>query len=466
MGAEGYFRLLQVKRQTERASFEIFVAKRFQPQTPPGNPSKFLWTSQIDEDLYQRRRVKITVWGINYDPEPTGIGPFNTDLCKWLASRGHSVTMLSTFPYYPWWKKRPEDAGKWHERSVADGVIVHRCWHYVPEKPSTLKRLLHELSFVATSTWRALCTPTPDVYFVVSPSLFLGIGAFVASRVSRRPFVFHVQDLQPDAALGLGMIKPGLSVKLLYMLERWSYGRAALVSGISQGMMDAYRRKGVPEEKIYLFPNWIPDEPPAGVADGQAAASFRREYGLAPQTPLIAYSGNLGVKQGLDVVVEAARGGVDAHWAICGEGAAKPVLEAAIAAAPDCGARLYPLQPDDRYRALLREADVNLITQQRGTGQFFFPSKLLSILQYGRPVLAVADESSELARATREGGFGVVVAPGDVAGLREAARTIIRASAEQKAEWAQRGRAWVDQFRRSRVLGEFEQRLARVAGAV
>ena len=406
--------------------------------------------------------MKITVWGINYDPEPTGIGPFNTDLCVWLAGRGHAVTMLSTFPYYPWWKKRAEDKGKVHERSVVNGVTLHRCWHYVPEKPSTVKRLIHELSFVATSTWRALWTEKPDVYVVVSPSLFLGIGAFVASRLKRRPFVFHVQDLQPDAALGLGMIKPGLSVKMLYVLEKWSYARAALVSGISGGMIDAYRRKGVPEEKIYLFPNWIPDAPPE-VSAGADGASFRREYGIGAETPLIAYSGNVGMKQGLEVVVEAARGGV-AHWAICGEGAAKPALEAAIAADPQSGARLYPLQPDDRYKALLREADVSLITQQKGTGQFFFPSKLLSILQYGRPVLAVADEASELARATREGGFGIVVEPGDAAGLRAAAQEIIGASAERKAEWAARGRGWVDQFRRSRVLGEFETRLAKVAG--
>jgi colanic acid biosynthesis glycosyl transferase WcaI len=402
--------------------------------------------------------------GHQLEPEPTGIGPFNTDMCAYLAGRGHAVTMLSTFPYYPWWKKRAEDAGKLHERTVTRGVTLHRCWHYVPAKPSTVTRLFHELSFVATSTWRALWTPRPDVFVVVSPSLFLGLGAFVASRLKRRPFVFHVQDLQPDAALGLGMLKPGLSVKLLYALERWSYARAVLVSGISEGMIAAYRRKGVPEEKIYLFPNWIPDEASEGDASAEVTAtSFRREYGITPETPLIAYSGNVGMKQGLEVVIEAARGG-GAHWAICGEGAAKPALEAAIAAVPNCRARLYPLQPDGRYRALLHEADVSLIAQQKGTGQFFFPSKLLSILQYGRPVLAVADEASELARATREGGFGLVVDPGDAAGLSAAAEEIVSASADRKAEWARRGRDWVEQFRRSRVLGEFEARLRAVTG--
>lgn len=425
--------------------------------------------------------MKITVWGINYEPEPTGIGPFNTDLCGYLAGKGHDVTMLSTFPYYPWWKKRDEDRGRWHARTQERGVTLHRCWHYVPARPSTLKRLIHELSFVATSTWQAVCAPAADVYVMVSPPLFLGLGVALTSWLKRRPFIVHVQDLQPDAALGLGMIKPGPAVRMLFLLEKWNYTRAALVSGISGGMIDAYRRKGVPEQKIYLFPNWIPDAEPAsgmvaqspGVSEGNSAqtVSFRTAHAIPAAMPLIAYSGNVGMKQGLDVLVEAAslpaargEGGANYHWAICGEGAAKPALEELAARTPGCGAKLYPLQPDGLYQAMLREADVNVITQQRGTGQFFFPSKLLSILQHGRPVLAVADEASELARALREGNFGLVVAPGDAPALLAAARTIVEAAPEQKAAWARNGRAWVDQFRRSRVLGEFENRLAKVAG--
>lgn len=409
--------------------------------------------------------MKITVWGINYDPEPTGIGPFNTDLCVYFAERGHDVTMISTFPYYPWWKKPAEARGKWCEKTTIRGVKLHRRWHWVPAKPSTLKRLLHEMSFVFTSTWAALTQPRPDVYIVVSPPLFLGLGAFLVSRIKRAPFVFHVQDLQPDAALGLGMIKPGPAVRALYLLEKWNYRSAALVSGISQGMMDAFARKGVPAAKTTLFPNWIPD---ASAPPKAGAASFRAANGISPHQPLIAYSGNVGVKQGLEVVIDAAAqpAGSEpaeqsaAHWAICGEGAAKPALEQRIQETRAAGVRLYPLQPDDLYQALLRESDVALITQQRGTGQFFFPSKLLSILQHGKPVLAVADESSELARAVRQGQFGLVTEPGDSAGLRRAASQLLQASDDQRATWARNGRAWVDQFRRSAVLAAFEARLA------
>ena len=410
--------------------------------------------------------MKITVWGINYDPEPTGIGPFNTDLCAFLAERGHTVTMVSTFPYYPWWRKRPADCGKLYQSENHQGVRVHRCWHYVPAKPTTFKRLLHELSFVTTSTLRLLFLPRADVYIVVSPPLFLGLGATLVRWLRWAKFVYHVQDLQPDAALGLGMIKPGLAVKMLYALESWTYARASLVSGISQGMMDAFLKKRVRPEKIYLLPNWIPDGD--ATASPFSRVSFRAAHRLSAETPLIAYSGNLGMKQGLEVVIEAASlasqpspsGRPVIHWAICGEGAAKPALEALIADNGCATARLYPLQTDELYQSLLREADVCLITQQKGTGQFFFPSKLLSILQLGRAVLAVADESSELARAVREGGFGLVVAPGDAPALRDAAQKMAFAGHAQHREWSDKGLAWVDQFRRTRVLEAFEQRLA------
>lgn len=392
-----------------------------------------------------------------------------------MAEQGHDVAMISTFPYYPWWKKPAEARGKLHQRSVMKGVTVHRCWHWVPAKPSTFTRLLHEMSFLFTSTVAALFLRRPDVFIVISPPLFLGIGAFVVSKILRRPFIFHVQDLQPDAALGLGMIKAGPAVRALFVLEKWSYRSASLVSGISQGMLDAYARKGVPHQKIVMFPNWIPDQA-GGRAEAKGGASFRAVNGLTGDVPLIAYSGNVGMKQGLEVVVEAGALGQTTspqrpgqrrliHWAICGEGAAKPALEERIKAENVPGVRLYPLQPDDLYHALLREADVCLITQQRGTGQFFFPSKLLSILQYGRPVLAVADESSELARAVHQGQFGTVVPPGDAPALFAAAETMLAANEAQRAIWAQNGKAWVDQFRRSRVLTAFEARVAElVAG--
>ena len=216
--------------------------------------------------------MRVLVWGINYAPEVTGIAPCNVALCEGLRAAGHDAHMLTTFPYYPSWTKRPEDAGKWFRTDVVNGVPVHRCWHYVPTKASALKRIAHEGSFVATSFVRSLLLGRFDAAVVVSPPLLLGAAAWLRGL----PFVFHVQDLQPDAAVGLGMLKPNAFTRLLYRLEAFAYARAARVSGISQGMLRAFAAKGVPAEKRVYFPNGTSlSEPRRAAAQGTLAGAAR-----------------------------------------------------------------------------------------------------------------------------------------------------------------------------------------------
>jgi colanic acid biosynthesis glycosyl transferase WcaI len=142
-------------------------------------------------------------------------------------------------------------------------------------------------------------------------------------------------------------------------------------------------------------------------------------------------------------------------------------LERRLQDQPGIAVQLLPLLSDERHAALLRAADVALITQAAGTGQFFFPSKLLSVLAAGLPVLAVADEQSELSGAIRAGDFGVVVPPGDAVKLAEVLRGLGNAR-YQLAAWADHTK-WVRQFSREAILPRFEQMLlnvARVPGAV
>src|SRR2546421_8179432 len=151
--------------------------------------------------------MRIIVWGINYAPEFTGIAPHSVALCEFLVGRAHDVEMVTSFPYYPTWQKRPEDRRTIYRTDLVNGVPVHRCWHFVPARVSALKRIFHEGSFVCTSSMRALFLRRPDVFVVVSPPLLLGAAAWVIAGIKRVPFIFHVQDLQPDAAVGLGMLR-------------------------------------------------------------------------------------------------------------------------------------------------------------------------------------------------------------------------------------------------------------------
>jgi len=396
--------------------------------------------------------MKILVWGINYAPEATGIGPCNTTLCEFLRGAGHDVEMVTTFSYYPAWKKGAEDCGAIWRTDVINGVPVHRCWHYVPERVCWWKRIIHEATFVLTSLPRMLTRPQPDLVITVSPPLLLGPASWLVSLLRGTRYVFHVQDLQPDAALGVGLLRDDLFTRSLFAAEAFSYRHAWRVSGISRGMLAAFSKKGVPEEKQIYFPNGI------RIGNPPERGAFRAGQGLAADDFVAVYSGNIGVKQGLQVLVRAARMLRDRRIriVICGDGAQRYVIERDAEGLENV--RLLPLLADQEYREMLADCDVAIITQVAGSGRAFFPSKLLNPLSFGRPILSVADTDSELARAVAEGGFGCNVLPDQVEALAEALERLA-ASPGQLAEWGRAGREWVEQFEQKRVLTAFLEKI-------
>lgn len=408
--------------------------------------------------------MRVIVWGINYAPEFTGIAPHNVALCEFLSGRGHDAQMVTTFSYYPTWKKRPEDRGHLYRTDEINGVRVHRCWHFVPPQVSALKRILHEASFIVTSTLRVLVLSRADTYVIVSPPLLLGAAGWLVGKTKRAPFIFHVQDMQPDAAVGLGMLRAGWFTRALYALEAFAYRSAARVSGITRGMLVKFRRKGVPEEKLIYFPNAI-SLAPKGIAHERG--EFRQKNGLPLRKFLAVYAGNLGVKQGLDVLIEAARLVRDdsIHIVICGDGAQRDVLTEQIRTLRLPNISMLPLQQGENYTALLNEADLCFITQQSGSGNSFFPSKLLGLLAQSKPVITVADPESELAEAVVEGGFGMNIPPGHPQELATALDTIAK-DPTRLAAYGTAGRVYVQQFEKKQVFENFVRELEAVAQVV
>jgi colanic acid biosynthesis glycosyl transferase WcaI len=401
--------------------------------------------------------MRVIVWGINYAPEFTGIAPHSVALCEFLRGQGHDVEVLTSFPYYPAWRKEPEDFGKLYRTDIVNDVPVHRGWHFVPARVSALGRIVHEGSFVFTSTLRALFLPRPDVYIVVSPPLLLGVAALLVGKLKRAPFVFHVQDMQPDAAVGLGMLKPSWFTRALYGLEAFAYRHAARVSGITRGMLKTFLSKGVPASKLIYFPNAIDlrtyaAPPPRG--------EFRKRHDFAPDEFLAVYAGNLGVKQGLEVLLETAALLQDQRirFLICGDGAQREVLAARAREMKLPNFSMLPLQAGSDYLALLADADVCFITQQAGAGNSFFPSKLLGLLAVSKPVVTVAAPECELALALREGNFGVNVPPGQPRELAVLLDALAK-DLQRLAEYGAAGRRYVEQFEKTRVMESFADEL-------
>jgi colanic acid biosynthesis glycosyl transferase WcaI len=400
--------------------------------------------------------MRVVVWGINYAPEFTGIAPHTVALCEFLHARGHDVEMVTSFPYYPTWTKRPEDRATLYRTNTVNGVRVHRCWHFVPPRVSALKRIVHEASFVFTSTLKILTLPRPDVYVIVSPPLLLGSAGWLVGELKGAPFVFHVQDMQPDAAVGLGMLRAGWFIKALYALESFAYRSATRVSGITQGMLVKFRRKGVPEGKLIYFPNAIE------LSDSQLVrrGEFRARNGFAADEFLAVYAGNLGVKQGLDVLIAAAQLLRDRRIriVICGDGAQRDVIAEQIRTLQLPNVTLLPLQKGDEYTALLTDADLCFITQQSGSGNSFFPSKLLGLLAQSKPVITVADPESELAEATVQGGFGLNIPPGRPQELA-AVLDEIASDPQRLQRYGAAGRVYVQQFDKTHVFESFLEEL-------
>lgn len=367
------------------------------------------------------QKIEVIVWGINYRPELTGIGPFNTALCEFLVERGCAVDVVTAFAYYPEWKKRNADRGLLYRADNINGVKIHRCWTYVPGRSSSLRRIVHEASFVLLSLVRVLTMRKPSIFVVVSPPLLLGMTAWIASVLKKAPFVLHVQDLQPDAAVGLGMLQKGWLTRFLYWVEGYAYSKAERVSGISNGMLQMFRKKGVPEKKLILFPNGIRLQPVFS-----QLGMFRARNSISEEKFIAVYSGNLGIKQGLNILVDAANelkdytGVRNRNKAFCesiviviaGDGAMRAKIAESVSSGRIKNVLLLPLQSEIEYREMLADANCSVITQQAGTGSFFFPSKLLSAVAASKPVITVADEDSELAKAVRTGGFGINVPPG------------------------------------------------------
>lgn len=354
--------------------------------------------------------MKILIYGINYKPELTGIGKYTGEMADWLASKNHDVCVVSAVPYYPDWRLA---AGfrNWYSSIVDAGVKVFRCPLYVPAKPTTLKRLLHLISFVVASfpvlfrllLWR------PQVVFVVEPSFFCLPFAWLYARLCGARLVLHVQDYEIDAMFGLGMMNKGWLMRLAFAVESFFMARVDCVSTISQSMMSLAEKKGA--RKTLFFPNWVDTDFISPVSDREF---FRRQWDISNSTKIILYSGNMGEKQGLGLVLDVADKLQEKNvlFLMVGEGAAKKQLQETAREKGLRNVRFEPLQPYASLPLLLACADIHLVIQKRGAADIVLPSKLTGILSAGGNSLITAEPETELGRLVRQyPGIAVLVEP-------------------------------------------------------
>ncbi|MBX7527998.1 WcaI family glycosyltransferase [Qipengyuania vesicularis] len=400
--------------------------------------------------------------GLNYAPEPIGIGPYTSGLAEALVERGHTVQVVAGQPYYPEWKLYPRFKRRW-QSSEENGVKITRCPHYIPSNPTGAKRMAHHASFASScypAARKARRELNPEIVFAIAPSM---IAAPVALRMARRadvPMWLHVQDFEVGAALATGLIdSASRTADAAARFEDRMLRSADLVSTISEPMCDLLERKGVGSERILEMRNWANHADTMGHAD---AARFRKEWGLEGKTVAL-YSGNIANKQGLDIVIEAARQMADREdivFVISGEGPNRGRLERLAQGLPNVLFR--DLQPEKSIGDLLTMADIHLLPQLHDAADLVLPSKLGNMLASGRPVIATVRPNTGIARELVN--CGIVVPPE----VPEAIVSAIAALASHpdyrktmgSAAAARAQEAWSKQS----VVDRFEEGLDRILG--
>jgi colanic acid biosynthesis glycosyl transferase WcaI len=411
--------------------------------------------------------MRILVLSVNYWPEETGIGPLTTWRCEYLVSRGHDVTVCTTMPYYPQWQV--SDAykrGMWR-RELHKGVKILRSWSWIPKQVTSGKRMIFEATFLVGNLITALSAGKPHLLLVESPPLGLALTAGFLKRIWKIPFVYDVMDLQPDAAADLGMLGDGMLMRSLYRLEKFAYNQAALVSTLTEGMRRRIIEKSIAPDKVTLFAARA-DSALLQLQRGVGGETFRRAHGLEGKF-VVLYTGNMGIKQGLGVILSAAQ--LSQHrpeivYLFAGDGAVRKDTESRAAALGLGNVKFLPVQPRLQLFQMLTAADVCLITQQRTVADIVFPSRTATFMAAGCPVIASVNPGSAVAAILEQCRAGLVVAPEEPAPLFEAIRGLQNDS-RMRSEMSHAGRRFAQEHWDEKViLPGMESELLRVAQRV
>lgn len=371
-----------------------------------------------------------------YEPDGGPAAPLFTMLSQELVRCGHRVTVLTAVPHYPSGKVPQAYRGLKTRRHLEDGVEVIR----VPLPSVNRTRLWQRLAqFLAYQVGAILAGwhLSFDVFVTITPSLEIWLPFTYFSAVRRKPAIYSVHDVYPDTGIRLGIFSNKAVIKAVTLLERYCVDHAQIVRILSRSFEKGVRKLGAPRSKIRLIYDWVDTELITPLPKNN---SFALEQGLN-ESFVVLYAGNIGFSQGLEHALEAAKllTDEDIRFVFVGEGAAKDSLAETARSLQLTNVGFLPFQPRDRLPEVLATADVSLVVLRKGMGFNSLPSKTLSTLASGRPMVASIDEHSDTWDLVERSQSGICVPPESPIRLADAIRTL-KQSPELRATMGRNGR--------------------------
>jgi len=412
-------------------------------------------------------KKKILLISHNFYPEPTGIGKYNGDMVDWLVEHGHDCTVVTTFPYYPYWKVQAPYKNRWYKKEVAINaesggrLTIYRCPSYVPANPTGKKRMIQDVSFWSSMFWvvqkLAIFNKEHDYIITVAPPFHLGFLAWYYKKIKGGKLIYHIQDLQIEAAQELNILSNKKMFDRLYAAEKKILQGSDFVSSISSGMIKRIEVKA--NREVLFFPNWTDTSvffPVENRSELKTKWSYRKDDFVC------LYSGSIGEKQGLENIIycaEVLKDTASIKFVICGTGPYRQKLESLVLEKQLNNVTFLPLQDKVVFNDFLNMADVHLVIQKGNAGDLVMPSKLTTILSVGGASVVTAMVGTSLHEVVDQYKVGFIIPPDDYQELAKIILSISQKSIQQERENA---RAYALKFLNiDNVMSEFLKNISK-----
>lgn len=396
----------------------------------------------------------------HFAPDVAPTGALASQLVEEWAARGHTIDVLTSFPWYRHHRIEEGYEGRLVRHEDTPWGTITRLHPFPTEnKENLLRRGLSFGGFSALAAAVGARGGRADVVVAMSPPLTLGVAGWTIAKARRARFVFNVQDIFPDIAVELGAIQNRWVIGGAGVIERWCYRVADAITVLSEDLAENVRGKSKAPENVHVVPNFVDT---IAIRPSEKENDYRRQFGLSGKT-VVMYAGNVGLSQSLELVIDAAGALAyeeDLVFVINGQGARREMLEAKARGLHNV--RFIDFQPPELLPEVLAAADIHLVPLKSGLASSSFPSKTYSILAAGRPLIASIDQGTEIADVVERSGGGIATPPDDAEALTKAIRRMLD-SPDEAREMGERGRAYVERFvSRSAVAEAYESLFRRL----
>ena len=379
-------------------------------------------------------------------PEQVSSSHLTNDLYEAFADADIKVEIYAPTPCRGVDKETREKYKEIKDEKYKKTIAIHRFSFFAEGKNSILRAARYILCNLI-QIHKGSKAKDIDVIYSAStpPTQGLMIGR-VKRKLSKRyghyvPFVYNLQDIFPDSLVNAKMTQKGSLIwKIGRRIEDYTYRNADKIITISEDFKANIMAKGVSEEKIVVVPNWVNTDNVYPV-DRKDNILFDR-YNLDRSLFYICYSGNIGLSQNMDMLLDVAREIAlpDVRFVLIGDGAAKESVQQRIKKEKINNVIMLPFQDYSEIAHVFSLGDVGLIISKPGVGESSVPSKTYSIMAAGRPILASFDESSELCKLIKEVGCGVVA---DANSKEQLINAICQLHSDELSSFGVKGRSYV-----------------------